>query len=368
MSLQNRSRRGGRLGLAALVLLAVAAAFALRFRALGETTAVASVRQLHVREGVPVETVRATRHDLATWTTLAGTVEGAVQYPVVSSNALRVVGIPVRAGDRVAAGDVVLRLADEAPSPMYHSVAQARASYQNALADVRRLRNLFAEGAISRQELDHAETRLEVAAAQLADAEGSTALTASAPGRVTAVLTEEGATVRTGTPLLWIARTDTVKVVFQAGSRQALRLRPGQQAAWTAPDGTVREGVVSELDLMADPATHLLAGEARFANPGGRLVPGLLVSFDVRTAHRPEALAVPLESVAFTDRGAAVWLVAPGDSGPVARHRAVQSGVRTRDLVEITGGLEAGDQVVQFGQSLLQDGAPVQVMARREEG
>ena len=98
MSSPNRSRRGRRLGLAALVLLAVAAAFALRFRALGESTAVASVRQLHAREGVPVETVRAARQDLATWTTLAGTVEGAVQYPVVSSNALRVVGIAVRAG------------------------------------------------------------------------------------------------------------------------------------------------------------------------------------------------------------------------------------------------------------------------------
>ncbi len=368
MSSPNRSRRGRRLGLVALALVVVAAAFALRLRALDQPVAVASVRQLHAREGIPVEIARAARHDLATWTTLAGTVEGSVQYPVVSSNALRVVGIPVREGDRVAAGDVVLRLADEAPSPMYHSVAQARASHQNALADVRRLRVLHAEGAISQQQLDDAETRLAVAAAHLADAEGSTALAASESGLVTAILTEVGATVRTGTPLLWVARTDTVRVVFEAGSRQALMLRPDQLAVWTDPDGSRHEGVITELDLMADPATHLLAGEARFANPGGRLVPGMLVSIDVRTGHRSGAVAVPVESVAFTDGGASVWLVQPGTDGPVASRQSVQTGLRTGDLVEITAGLLAGDRVVRFGQSLLEDGAPVQVLDTQQEG
>jgi len=368
MTSQTSSRRGRRLGLAALALVALAAAFALRFRALDQPTAVASVQQIHARAGVPVEVAAAARLDLATWATVAGTVEGAVQYPIVSSNALRVVGIPVREGDRVAAGDVVLRLADEAPSPMYHSVAQARASYQNALADVRRLRVLQAEGAISQQQLDDAETRLAVAAAHLADAEGSTALAASEPGVVSAILTEAGATVRTGTPLLWIARTDTVDVVFEAGSRQALTLRPGQLAVWTDPDGGRREGVVTRLDLMADPDTHLLTGEARFANPDGRLVPGLLVSLDIRTGHRPGAVAVPVASVEFADGGASVWLIVPGTDQPVARRRSVQTGLRTRDLVEITAGVQPEDQVVRFGQSLLQEGAPVQVITPRKEG
>lgn len=368
MSFQIRSRRGRALALTAVVLFALAAAFVVRFRALDVTESVAGVRQLHARDGVPVEVVRVERRDLAGWVTLAGTVEGTVQYPVVSNNALRVVGVPVREGDRVAAGDVVLRLADEAPSPMYHSVAQARAAYRNALADARRLRNLQAAGAISQQELDHAETRLAVAAAQLADAEGSTALTASEPGVVTSIQAAVGATARTGQPLLWIARTDTVVAVFTAGSRQALALAEGQQAVWTAPDGTRRTGMITELDLMADPETHLLEGEARFANPAGRLVPGLLISFDVRTEHRPGVLAVPLESVESNGAGPAVWVVEGRDGEPRATRRAVQTGVRTGDLVEVIAGLNDGARVVLFGQTLLEDGARVQIVGGPEEG
>ncbi len=368
MTRTDNKRRGRRLGLTAGVLLVIAAAFALRFQALGRPDTTTSIRQLHQTEGVPVEVARAEMRELATWTTLAGTVKGVVQYSVASNNALRVVGIPVREGDRVAAGDVVLRLTEEAPSPMFHSVAQARAGYENALADARRLRNLYTEGAVSRQDLDHAETRLRVAAAGLADAEGSTALTAAEAGVVTSVLTEVGAMVPTNKALLWIARTDTVKIVFQAGSRQALELAVGQQAVLTLPDGERRTGELSRLDLMADPATHLLEGEVRFANSDGRLLPGLLMSFDVRTSHRPAALAVPSECLVRTGDGDAVWVVRDDGGGPVVSLRRVETGIATVDAVEIAAGLAPHETAVRFGQALLYEGARVLVLRGGQEG
>ncbi len=261
-SMDTSSAGRRRIGWIVIVILAVVVVFALRFITLSRPGAVASVQELRQIHGVPVEVIPAEVKELSTWTTLAGTVKGVVQYPVVSNNALRVQSIPVREGNPVAAGDVVLRFAEEAPSPMFHSVPQAQAGYENALADVQRLRNLHAEGAVSRQALDHAETRLAVSTAQLAEARSSTALSAAQPGVVTSILAEVGATVSSGRPLMWIARTDTVKAVFQAGSRQALELAVGQQAIWTTPEGAGIQGVVGRLDLMADAETHLLEGEA----------------------------------------------------------------------------------------------------------
>jgi RND family efflux transporter MFP subunit len=368
MTRTDNQRRGRRLGLIVVVLLVIAGAFALRFHALGRPETAASIAELQRTAGVPVEVARAEERELATWITLAGTVKGVVQYSVTSNNALRVVDIPVREGDRVGQGDVVLRLAEEAPSPMFHSVVQARASYERALVDVRRLRNLYAEGAISRQELDQAETHLAVAASSLADAEGSTALTAAAAGVVTSIVTELGATVPTNKPLLWIARTDTVKVVFQAGSRQALELAIGQQAVLTLPDGELRTGVLSRLDLMADPSTHLLEGEVRFANHDGRLLPGLLLSFAVRTRHRPSALALPTECLVRTDQGDAIWVIAGGGDAPVATLRRVDVGVATTDAFEVTAGLAAHETAVRFGQSLLYEGALVLIVNSGQEG
>lgn len=351
-----RNHKTRNLLVTAVVVLAAAAALGLRFRQLGEGEALASVRSVQQEQGIPVETVAVQRADLATWITLAGTVEGTVQYPVVSNNALQVVGIPVKEGDRVAKGDIIIRLASGAPSPMYHSLDKSRASYANAQLNAQRLRNLYAEGAVSKAELDAAETTLKVLAADLQDAEGSTALTASEAGVVTSILVSEGETVKTGNALAWIADTATVKVKFTAGSHQALALKTGQLARWTNPEGEAQEGTISQLDLMADPRTHLLAGEALFDNADGRLVPGLLVSFQVRTHRREGVLSVPEACLVTGPAGSSVWL-----ADESARLIPVTTGLKTVDLVEITSGLQEGQAVVLHGQTMLTDGVKIRV-------
>lgn len=348
------------LTMVAVVVLALVVALGIRFRQLGENEALASIRSVQQEQGIPVETVTAERADLATWITMAGTVAGTVQYPVVSNNALQVVGIPVSEGDRVAKGDVIIRLASGAPSPMYHSVEKSRANYTNALLNAQRLRNLYAEGAVSRAELDAAETSLKVLAADLQDAEGSTALTAGEPGVVSSIMITEGETVKTGTPLAWITDTAQVKIKFTAGSAQALALAPGQQARWTTPEGEMRQGAVSQLDLMADPKTHLLAGESLFANPEGRLVPGLLVSFQVRTHLREDVLTLPEACLVKRDSQSFVWVA---DS--TAKLTPVVTGLKTADRVEITSGLQEGQTVVLHGQTMLSEGVKIMVTGQQ---
>ena len=294
-----------------VIVVIVAAVFGWRFHELGQDEAVAGIREVQDAEGIPVETVVADRGEFSQWIKLAGTVEGVVQYPVVSNNALRVIGIPVKEGDRVEKGDILLRLASEAPSPMYHSVDKSRANYENALVDTKRLRNLYDEGAIAKADLDAAETHLKVLTADLQDAEGSTALVASEPGVVSSILVVEGETVETHKPLVWVVSTDRVKLCFEAGSRQAMALAVGQKADWSVADGGVGgEGEISQLDLMADPETHLIEGEALFDNADGRLLPGLLVSFRVRTVHRENALILSGGClVEAGEGGRAVWVV-----------------------------------------------------------
>jgi membrane fusion protein, multidrug efflux system len=337
-------------------LAVVVAAFVARFQALGRSEVPASVESAQAAEGKPVEIVSADRGDLENWISLAGTVEGVVQYAVTSTNALRIVAIPVQEGDAVRAGDVIVRLAHEAPTPMVHSFGRAQASYENTLKDVQRLRALHAEGAISDQALDQAETRLRMAATDLQDVEGSTSLVATEDGIVAAIIANTGDTAEAGEPLVWIARTDDVKVVFTAGSRQALALSLGQRVVWADPDGTDREGVVAKLDLRADPKTHLRAGEALFPNPEGRLVPGLLVSIRIRTDVHAGVVRVP--TPALVD-GPAVFVV---DQGGLAHKRPVTVGARTTDIVEITAGLAVGERVVRFGQGRLADGDRVKTV------
>ncbi|TFG87994.1 MAG: hypothetical protein E4H17_03035, partial [Gemmatimonadales bacterium] len=196
------NKRTRRLVGVVVVIAVIVVVFGLRFRELGQDTALASIRSVQESEGVPVETIPVDRSELARWITLAGTVEGAVQYPLMSQNALQVLALEVTEGDRVVAGDVILRLASSAPSPMYHSLDRAQASYDNALRNARRLRNLFAEGAISQADLDAAETEVKVTSVDLQDAEGSTVLVAAEGGIVSRILITEGETAPVNKPLV----------------------------------------------------------------------------------------------------------------------------------------------------------------------
>lgn len=345
-----------------VVVVAVAAVFGMRFKQLGQTEALASIRSVQESEGIPVETVKVTRGSLELWTTLAGTVEGTVQYPVVSNNALQIIGIDVREGDLVKKGDVIIRLASGAPSPMFHSLARSQANYQNALLNVQRLRNLYEAGAVAKSELDAAETNLKVLASDVQDAEGSTVLTASEAGTVSRILADLGETASAGKPLVWITDTQEVKIKFSAGSNQALALATDQPAVWTAPDGSRRQGLVSQLDLMADPKTHLLQGEALFDNSDGTLVPGLLVSFRVQTTKRDGVLLLPKGCLVIDGAQDAAWV-----TNGHATLKPVQVGIKTDDDVEILTGLEEGQSVVLHGQTMLSEGIKIRNLSAGED-
>ena len=124
------------------------------------------------------------------------------------------------------------------------------------------MRNLYKEGAISKQALDKAELALEVAKTDLANARESTDLVATHAGVVTSVLVKEGEMANAYAPLMWIARTDSVRVTFEAGSRQAMVAAGGAEGGLELDDerrfgnGRRRARSISS----ADPESHLVQG------------------------------------------------------------------------------------------------------------
>lgn len=342
---------------ALIIIIIAAAAFTARFASMDRIGAVENIQSVQSREGKPVELVEAEQGGISRWITVAGTVEGLRQYPIISTNTIQIDRILRTEGEKVEPGDVIIRLIKDAPNPMLHSYRRAKAVYEDARRDLERMRNLYEEGAVSRQALDKAELNYTVARTNLNNAAEGINLKTSYGGIVTSIMVEEAEMAQAGSPLAWIATTDTVKVVFQAGSRQALDLEIGQPAVWKSElTGRSGEGRISRLAVSADPRTHLLEGEAVFPNPDGDLVPGLLVSFDVEVATESGVVTVPSESVIKTDGRYILYVAEETEQGFRARMRQVETGVQTSDTVQITSGLSPGELVVKFGQSKLEDG------------
>jgi membrane fusion protein (multidrug efflux system) len=110
------------------------------------------------------------------------------------------------------------------------------------------------------------------------------------------------------------------------------------------------------IEPQLDEETRSTRVVAVLDNPELRLRPGMSATVTLVLAERAQALTVPSQAV-FVTGGQSFVYVVKADS-TVAR-AAVQLGTRLTDVVEVTGGLDSGQQVVTAGHQKLYDGARV---------
>jgi membrane fusion protein (multidrug efflux system) len=109
-----------------------------------------------------------------------------------------------------------------------------------------------------------------------------------------------------------------------------------------------------------DERTRSITARAEFANPGGRLKPGMLIRVSISRGQRT-ALGVPESAVSVQGDSAFVFMIRQMGQRAIAEQRPIVTGVRQDDLVEVLDGVQSGDRVVADGLNRLQPGQPVRV-------
>lgn len=311
------------------------------------------VDEIRARTGIPVEVTAVTEGELVVRREFTGVLRGIRSATIRARTGDEILDIPVRVGQRVRAGDVVIRQSSEGSLA---SVQQAQASYEQAQRNVERLRPLHERGAISDQDWDNALTGLRVAEANLAAARRRVDLESPIDGVVTDLMVNRGAMPESGDPLARVSDLSRLQVLVQVSAEQARELAMRQPAR--LPEHGL-EGSVSRVAMQADPVSRLLEVELTF--PGGaagaNAVPGTLVTAQVEVGRRASALLVPRAAVS----DGVAWVV---DSAGVAHRREVTTGLEGDGLLEIVEGLATGEQVVVAGQSLLSDEAQTRVVGQ----
>ncbi len=322
-------------------------------QASGEQELPPGVEEIRSQSGIPVEVATAETGQLVVSREYTGTIRGIRSATIRARTSDEIVEIPVRVGQRVAAGEVLIRQSQEGSMA---SVRQAEAAYEQASRSVERLRPLREQGAISEQDWDNATTQLSVAEANLEAARRSVDLTSPIAGVVTDILETRGSVPSPGDPLVRVSDLSRVQVLLQLSTAQSREVELGQQAMLPEYQLT---GRVSRIALQADPETRLLEVELTFPGSGGssshRVVPGGLVTANIVVGEKESALLVPREAI---DEGS-VWVI---DETGNASLRQVTTGLIATDQVEILDGLSEGDRVVVAGASLLSDGALARIV------
>jgi membrane fusion protein, multidrug efflux system len=350
-----------------IVILALTALVVMRIiQASAEVESPPDVEEIRRQSGVPVEVAVVEEAPFEVRRQFTGTLRGIRSASIRARTADEILEIPVRVGQRVREGDVLVRQSAETSMA---SVRQAEAAYEQAHRTVERLRPLRERGAISEQDWDGALTALRVAEANVEAARRAVVLTSPISGVVTDVLVTPGSFPGVGDVLVQISDLSRVHVLLQVSQEQSREIARGQEAILQAHG---LRGEVTRIALQADPETRLIEVELTFpgAAPGGAggasgtpgspapraaVVPGTLVQAEVIVGRRESALAVP--RVAF--RNGTVWVV---DEEGIAHLRPVEVGLMGRDRAEILGGLQAGERVVVAGASLLSDGIRTRVV------
>ena len=311
--------------------------------------------------------------------------------PVELSNAERTLGIPgeVRAwnqatlyskvagyvrevlvdkGARVKKGDLLARL--ESPETD-QQVLGARADVQLKNVQAERARKLRPQGFIAQQDLDNAESALQVSRAtlqQLLALQSYEQVRAPFDGVVIARYVDPGALVAAGTasnqavqPLFDFADMRTVRVQVYVGQDDAADIHPGSPVSIALPDdpGHPIEAKVTRTAQGIDARTRTMLVEVDVPNEPVRLYPGSYVNVKIRFPGKRTPL-VPGDALAW--RGDAVY-VAKLDPESRVRLVRIQPGEDDGRRVQVLSGLQGGEQVVLNPSAELSDGDKVQPLA-----
>jgi RND family efflux transporter MFP subunit len=284
----------------------------------------------------------------------------------------------VKSGDRVADGARLMQIDPQRQQAAVSSQEAERASREANVAYARqqqqRATELFAAGAISRQELEQSQTALRTAEASLQALQAQVQqqqvqlryYTISAPtsGIVADVPARVGMQVSSSTVLTTIEQNDVLELNVSVPLERAGDLKVGLPVRVMSSDGrdTLAVTAVNFISPSVDEATQSILVKGAVRNPDGRLRSSQFVRAIIvwKTA---DGLVVPVTSVARVS-GRYFVFVAEGADGTdggklVARQRAIKVGPIVGDDYPVLEGIKPGEKVVVSGSQKLREGAPI---------
>ena len=282
----------------------------------------------------------------------------------------------VKSGDRVAEGARLMQIDPQRQQAAVSSQEAERAAREADVAYARqqqqRADELFAAGAISRQELEQSQTTLRTAEASLQALQAQVQqqqvqlryYTISAPtsGVVADVPARVGMQVSSSTLLTTIEQNDVLELNVAVPLERAGTLKIGLPVRVMSSDGrdTLAVTTINFISPSVDEATQSILVKGAVRNPDGTLRSSQFVRAWIvwKTA---EGLVVPVTAVARVS-GQFFAFVAEGpdkDGKLVARQRAIKVGPIVGDDYPVLEGIKAGEKVVVSGAQKLQEGAPI---------
>jgi RND family efflux transporter MFP subunit len=298
----------------------------------------------------------------------------AWQEVIVSpeTGGLRIAEMLVDVGSHVKRGQVLALLADESLQNDLHKqqavLAQAQASLDQAVSNLKRSRMVETTGGLSAQSIEDYRIKEATARASLASAKADldaaqlklkqSRIVAPDDGLVSSRSGVLGNVVSAGTELFRLVRQSRIEWQGEVDARQLSEIRAGQHALVTLPDGQAIDGRVRLIGPVLSPNTgRALVYVSLPADSPAKV--GMFGKGSIKLSTQT-AVTLPQTALVARDGRDYIYLV---DKDSKVKSVVVTVGRRQQQRVEVVGSLNTNARVVSSGGAFLSDGAKVTVSA-----
>ncbi|MBN1355499.1 efflux RND transporter periplasmic adaptor subunit [bacterium] len=276
-------------------------------------------------------------------------------YPKISGH---VRSIFVEEGDHIKSGQPLCHLDDE---ELRLRVQQSGVTRRQLEAKYDRVKALHDLNMVSEEEFLDAKFNLETAEVNLQLARldlSNTRILSPFGGIITARAITVGDLVGPSTRLFDMFDPGSMVVNIYLPESEAVVLRPGIPAEITidAAPGIMIDADVTRINPAVDPKTGTVKVTLQIQPDSELIKPGMFVRASLVIQKKTGAVLAPKKAIIRSNGRTQIYVMTPVGT---AERRDISTGLENREMVEVAGGLQAGERIIVVGQHGLEDGASV---------
>jgi membrane fusion protein, multidrug efflux system len=272
-------------------------------------------------------------------------------------------GRPFKLGDRVKAGQVILKLEDQEYVNGIAIDAQ-KLNLEIAEQEYEKQKSLFEKGGVTLRELRNSEVSAKNARYNFDNGQVRLAkMNVITP--FSGIITDlpyhtQDTRIASGQPAVSLMSYDKMYLEINLPEKNISEIQNGQNVIitnYTLAEDTLK-GTVSELSPAISTETRTFEGKLIIDNPELKLRPGMFVKADIIVARKDSTIVIPKSIILSSNRGKVVFVVEQS----TARERRITIGLENQDYAEVISGLKVNERLVVKGFETLRNDSKVKVI------
>lgn len=307
---------------------------------------------------IPVKAYEVRTDSFNTSFTINGTTIPAKEVKIASEVQGKLVGLYIKNGDVVRAGQTIAVLDASVYTVQLKSI---EASIAKAELDLKRYKKLIEMGGATPMQAESAELQIASLVAekrQVLEQISHMQIRAPFSGKVENVSVELGSFVTYGTVLGQLIDNSSLKINVYLSEQEAFKVKTGQHV--TINSVVLNASKAAKITMLSDKAdaSGKFLAEITFDNKAKeKLKAGVIADVLFSIDGIETGLSIPASALLAGTNDPKVYVV----NGNKAELRKIKTGIITTGKVEVTEGLKEGEQVITSGLLNLENGKSISI-------